>query len=167
MMDDESQQTLAHLIREQYTAALGTLREGAPFVSMVIFAAAPDFSAFILHLSRLAHHTQDLLRDSRASLMITEAEMGSRNPQTLARVSILGRAVRIPKDTQEYEFARATFVQKHPKGVINFSLGDFDLFKIRPENARYVAGFGKIFDLTADDIKQAAAVEPGSTHTQE
>jgi hypothetical protein len=159
-MDPESQQTLARLIRAQRTAALGTLRGGSPFVSMVLFAAAPDFSSFYLHLSRLAHHTQDLLRDSRASLMIAEAEKGTQNPQTLARVSILGRGIQISKDASEYELARAAYIQKYPQGAFNFSLGDFELFKIQPESARYVAGFGKIFDLAADDFRLAASGEP-------
>jgi putative heme iron utilization protein len=152
-MDPESQKTLARLIRTQRTAALGTLRDGAPFVSMVLFAAAPDFSSFYLHLSRLAHHTQDLLRDSRTGLMIAEAERGTQNPQNLARISILGKGIQIPKDTQDFEHARAIYIQKCPQGAFNFSLGDFELFEIRIENARYVAGFGKIFDLTANDFQ--------------
>jgi hypothetical protein len=38
-------------------------------------------------------------------------------------------------------------------------LGDFAIYKIVPRTARYVAGFGKIFNLTVEDFKQAAAIE--------
>src|SRR5690242_11198017 len=60
---------IATLIRSQRVAALGTLRDpstglgqaGAPFVSMVAYAAEPDFGGLLLHLSRLAPHTKHLL----------------------------------------------------------------------------------------------------------
>ena len=35
-------------------AALGTLRDGAPFVSMVPVVPAPDGAGFLIHVSRLA-----------------------------------------------------------------------------------------------------------------
>jgi hypothetical protein len=66
-MDDETLQLLAALIRGRRIAALGTLRQGAPFVSMVPYAPAADFSAFYLHMSRLAYHTQDILKDAQVS----------------------------------------------------------------------------------------------------
>ena len=50
-------------------ASLGTLREGAPFVSMVPVAPAPDGLGFLVHVSLLAQHTRDILADARISLM--------------------------------------------------------------------------------------------------
>lgn len=69
-MDANSEQILIRLLREQRVAALGTLRDGDPLVSQVLFATAQDFSIFIMHISRLAQHTQDILNDPRVSLMI-------------------------------------------------------------------------------------------------
>ena len=102
-MDLESQISLARLIRGQRIASLGTLRQGAPFVSMVLYAVSPDFSEFYIHVSRLAHHTQDLLQDARVSLMITETDREDVDPQVLARVSLLGTVELIPAEVHEYQ----------------------------------------------------------------
>jgi putative heme iron utilization protein len=155
-MDDDSRQTLARLIRAQRVAALGTLRDGAPLVSMVLFAAAADFSEFYIHTSRLAHHTQDMLRDPRAGLMIAETDDGRRDPQTLARVSVTGEAARLPPEDPDYEAAKAAYLVKHPQTAFTFGFADFDLYRIRPASARYVAGFAKAFNLTPASLRKAA-----------
>ena len=73
-MDSQTDAILFHLLTAQRIASLGTLRGGIPNVSMVLFAASPDFQHFYLHMSRLAQHTQDLLSDPRAGLMVSEPD---------------------------------------------------------------------------------------------
>lgn len=155
-MDTDSRQRLAQLIRTQRTAALGTLRDGSPFVSMVLFAAAEDFSAFYLHISSLARHTRDLQADQRASLMIAETDDGTRDPQTLARLSLEGEAVAVPRDDPTAEDIRRLYLAKYPQSGPNFNLGDFSLYRITPRRGRYVAGFGKIFNLGPEQLGEAA-----------
>lgn len=155
-MDNQSQQTLARLIRAQRVAALGTLRDGGPLVSMILYAAAPDFSAYYIHASRLAQHTQDILQDARVSLMIAETDTGVPDPQTLARVSIRGEAVEVPPTIADYAEARLLYLTKFPQAFPNFGLGDFALYRIQPRRARFVAGFGQIFNLTLADFKKVA-----------
>ncbi|NUM76492.1 pyridoxamine 5'-phosphate oxidase family protein [candidate division KSB1 bacterium] len=155
-MEFDLQQNLARLIRMQRIAAFGTLREGAPLVSMILYAVSPDFAQFYIHASRLALHTQDILNDPRASLMIAETDTGEKDPQTLARVSIRGEVVAIPTTHSDYAKAKTVYLEKFPDAAFNFTLGDFSIYKITPRTARYVAGFGKIFNLTVEDFKQAA-----------
>lgn len=148
--------SFARLIRTQRVAAFGTLRDGGPLVSMILYAAAKDFTAFYIHASRLAQHTQDMLKDPRVSLMIAETDTGSQDPQTLARISIRGEAVTVPPTDADYAEARTVYLEKFPEAAFNFTLGDFAIYKIEPHTARFVAGFGKIFNLTVEDFKQAA-----------
>ena len=56
-------QALRELLQQQEVAALGTLRNGEPFVSMVPYALLPDGS-LVVHVSRLATHTRLLLDGS-------------------------------------------------------------------------------------------------------
>jgi putative heme iron utilization protein len=158
-MDRDSEQRLAHLIRTQRTAALGTLRDGAPFVSLVLFATAEDFSAFYLHISGLARHTRDIQEDPRVSLMLAETDDGTRDPQTLARLSVEGKAVAVPRAAPAAEEIRRLYVAKHPQTSFNFNLGDFALYFIEPQRARYVAGFGKAFNLRPQHLHAAAALD--------
>ncbi len=177
-MDPHAQEKLVNLIRNQRTAALGTLQplaestyglveslrpdgragNGAPEVSLVLFAASEDCRAFYIHISRLAHHTQNILRDARVSLMLAEPDDGSRNAQTLARVSLQGEAILLQEGVAEYAKAQSAYLSKFPESEMNFSLGDFGLYTIEPRTARFVAGFGQIYNLTLSDFKEAGAV---------
>ncbi len=154
-MDPQSRQSLAQLVREQRTASLGTLFHGSPLVSMVLFSAADDLSAIDIHVSRLAQHTQGLLESAPVGLMIAEPDRDSRNPQTLARLSIQGEARPIPPSDPAYDEARSLYLGKFPTASLNFQLADFVLFRIRPHSAPLVTGFGRIFDLKAGDLQNA------------
>src|SRR6516165_10174059 len=91
-MDQSDRQTLISLVRERSLAALGTIVEGGPLVSMVLYASEPDLSCLYIHVSRIAQHTRGLLSQPRVSVLITEPDRASRNPLTLARISIQGLA---------------------------------------------------------------------------
>ena len=62
-MKTEIEKKLANLLRATRIAGLGTIRDGFPLVSMVAYLPADDFSAFYIHVSTLAQHTQDLLAE--------------------------------------------------------------------------------------------------------
>jgi putative heme iron utilization protein len=157
-LDGESTQLLAQLIRTQRVASLGTLRDGSPFVSMVLYAPAEDFRTYYIHTSRLAYHTQDILRDPRVSLMIAEADDGTRDPQTLARVSILGSAEIVSEEEADYATARSAYLSRFPDLAFTFGFGDFALYRIAVESARYVAGFARAFNLKPGHFEQASRV---------
>jgi hypothetical protein len=149
-MDDETGRRLASLIRTERVAHLATLRSGAPMVSMTLYMAEQDFSAFYVHVSRLAWHTQDMQHDARVALSIGETDDRRADPFTLMRVSIRGEAAQIaggPKDA---------WLARFPEQAINFELADFSFWKITPRDARFVAGFGRIHNLSATDLKGAA-----------
>ncbi len=155
-MDSESLRTLADLLRAGRVAALGSLRNGAPQVSMVQYVTSHDLCSFYLHLSRLAHHTRNIFDDPRVSLMVAEADTGVVNPGALARVSLQGEATEVQVGGVDYVEVRSIYLERFPKAAINFELGDFHLFRVVPREARYVAGFGRIYDLSLRDFRQAA-----------
>ena len=141
--------SLRSLISKERVAHLGTLRNGAPMVSMTLYLSEPDFSAFYVHVSRLAWHTQDMTHDPRVALSIAETDDRRADPFTLMRVTIRGEAQRIeqgPKDA---------WLGRFPEQAINFELADFSFWKITPRDARFIAGFGRIHNLSAAELKLA------------
>lgn len=155
-MNHETLQKLARLLREQRVASLGTLRDGAPLVSMTLFTTAPDLSCFYILASTLAQHTQDFLKDRRVSLMIAETDPGEGDPQTLARLSIRGEILSLPQGETEYEAARILYLEKYPASRVLFDFKDFALYRLTLQSARFVAGFAQAYNLTVQDFIQAA-----------
>jgi hypothetical protein len=154
-MDAESRDMLVKLVRDQRIAALGTLREGFPEVSMVPVVPEPDGSAFYFHASALAHHTQNIQREPRISLMLSEPDDWGRDPQTLARIGIRGEARALPGEGAAFERVKAMYLERFPESAAHFALDDFALYRVEPVAARFVAGFGRIFNLAAADIMAA------------
>jgi hypothetical protein len=163
-MDEKDRRLLISLIRERSLAALGTIFDGGPLVSLVLYACEPDLSSLYLHVSRLAQHTRGLLSQPRVGLLISEPDRASRNPLTLARVSIQGLAGVLPDGSPEFGSARDLYLAAHPTAAINFDLPDFVLLRLHPHSARFIAGFGKIFDLdrAAWANLTATAIVPGA-----
>ena len=156
-MNTEDSAPLAALLRKERLAHLGTLRAGAPMVSMTLYLPEQDFSAFYIHVSRLAWHTQDMLQDPRVALSIAQTDDGRADPFTLMRVSIRGEAFNLPSDHREFSSLKKTWLSRFPEQAINFELADFSFWKITPRDARFVAGFGRIHNLSADALKNASA----------
>ena len=146
-MDDETRLLLGRLIRSERIAHLATLRGGAPMASMTLYMPEPDFSAFYVHVSRLAWHTQDMQQDGRVALAISERDDARADPFTLMRVSIRGEARQIS------DGPKADWLARFPEQAINFQLADFSFWKITPRDARFVAGFGRIHNLSAGDLQ--------------
>jgi hypothetical protein len=142
------------LLRSERIAHLATLRQGAPMASMTLCLPAPDFSAFHVHVSRLAWHTQDMAKDGRVALSIAETDDGRADPFTLMRVSIRGEAAQLQGEQPEL---RESWLQRFPEQQVNFGLPDFSFWRIAPREVRFVAGFGRIYNLSAADLIACSA----------
>ena len=155
-MDSVSEQSLARLIRSTRLAALGTMHDGEPNLAMVAVAVESDFSAFYIHVSKLGKHTGDMQNDPHVSLLFTESDDGRPDPQTLARVAIQGSAEMIPRTDPQYAHIHHIYLTRFPESEQMFSLGDFNLWRIRPKGGRFVAGFGKTFNLVPESLKKVS-----------
>lgn len=140
---------LAALLRRERIAHLATLRQGAPMASMTLFLPDEGFTAFHVHVSRLAWHTQDMAQDARVALSIAETDDGRADPFTLKRVSIRGEAVQL---TGRQEELKSAWSRRFPEQAINFELADFSFWRVVPRDARFVAGFGRIYNLSASEL---------------
>ena len=153
-MNSQSEKLLARIIRSARVAALGTLRDDAPLISMVAFVPADDFSFFYIHVSRLAQHTVDMMKDKRMGLLIAEADDGRADPQTLARFSIRGSAEIMQNGEPGYTPVKNKYIERFPESAPLFKLEDFGIWRIKPKGGRFVAGFGKAYNLTPEALQQ-------------
>jgi putative heme iron utilization protein len=155
-MDAQSEKLLAQIIRNTRLASLGTMRDGAPRVSMVAFIPAEDFSAFYIHVSRLAQHTVDMQKDKQVGFLIAEVDDGRTDPQTLGRVSIRASAEMIQNGEPGYTPLKDLYLARFPEAEQLFQLADFNFWRIKPKGGRFVAGFAKAFNITAETLQKVS-----------
>jgi heme oxygenase (biliverdin-IX-beta and delta-forming) len=146
------------LLRRRRQGALATLMAGSgnPYCSLVNVASHADGSPILL-ISRLALHTRNILDDPRVSLMLDERAEG--DPLEGARIMLSGRAEEAAADR---ELLRRRYLNAHPSAQAFVGFGDFSFFRILPDGAHLVAGFGRIVDLSPEqfltDISDAGAL---------
>ena len=156
-MDATEATALRHLLRQQPVAALATLHRGEPAVSMVPFALLPQGRGVVLHVSRLATHTADLLAQPAVGLLVMGPPGSAQTPLALPRASIRGRAQACPTDAAGYAEARAEYLAKLPDSEELFSFADFSLFVVEVLSLRYVAGFGRAMSLLPEQFRDLMA----------
>lgn len=149
-MESSEALALRSLLESQAVASLATLHKGEPAVSMVPFALLPGGQGFVIHVSRLATHTQDMLTDPAVGLMVIAVPGPAQSPLALPRVSVRGSARQCLPEAAEYGEARAAYLAKLPQSEELFSFADFSLFIIEVRSLRFVAGFGRALSVTPE-----------------
>src|SRR6476469_1756215 len=147
--DFDSARLARSLLRRSRQGALATLMAGSgdPYCSLVNVASHPDGSPILL-ISRLALHTRNILADSRVSLMLDERAEG--DPLEGSRIMLAGRAMEAADD--DAVILRRRYLTAHPSAETFVNFKDFSFFRIRPNGAHLVAGFGRIVDLRPEEF---------------
>ena len=124
------------LVARLSTGTLCTLAlepAGYPYGSFVTVAFENGNPVFLI--SRLAEHTKNLERDSRASLLV--AEGGSTDPLANGRVTMLGPCTRVESDSGS---ARAAFLASHPNASYYADFRDFAFWRLQVASVRVHRG---------------------------
>lgn len=161
-MDPVQAQALRDLLLQQEVAALGTLRQGEPFVSMVPYAVLDD-GALAIHVSRLATHTRDMEEHAGVSVLVLAHRSPEVPAQALARATLQGEARPCPADAPRHAEARAAYLARFPDSEPMFGFSDFSLFLVQPRAVRFVGGFAQAWSINGADyaaLMSQAATRP-------
>jgi putative heme iron utilization protein len=152
IMNTTQAQVLRGLLETQQIASLGTLHDGAPYVSMVPFALLPGGQGFVIHVSHLATHTQDMLSNPAVSLLIVAPQEPGVPVQALARATIQGHARPCAVSDPGHAEAKRVYLSRFPQSNEMFSFADFSLFTVAPRTVRFVGGFAQAATVTAETL---------------
>jgi putative heme iron utilization protein len=153
--DPARAQALRQLLEGQDVAALGTLRNGEPFVSMVPYALLPRGGGLVIHVSSLAAHTRDMTAHPAVSVLVTAERSPNVSPQALARVTLQCEARPCPPEDGDYAGAREAYLSRFPGSADMFGFADFSLFVLAPASLRFVGGFAQAWSMTAESFVTA------------
>lgn len=159
-MDAEAAQSLRRLLARRPIAALGTLHQGEPAVSMVPIVLLDGGARLAIHVSALAPHTRDMREHPRVNLLVMD-EPGPDVPvQALPRIALQADARFLERDLPEHDAACAAYLARFPDAAVTFDLGDFSLVVLQPRSARLVAGFGRAYGLAGDALDRWLTSDP-------
>jgi putative heme iron utilization protein len=151
----ERAKTLVYL---QQTGGLSTIsrkQPGWPFGSVMPYGLDDQGQPLFL-ISTMAMHTQNLLGDPRASLLVTPPESRT-DPLGAARVTLMGSVTRVPKE--ESAPVRERYLARHANAAYWVDFNDFGFFRMAIADIYFVGGFGSMGWVVPSDYT-AAAVDP-------
>lgn len=122
--------------------------DGSPLATLVTYAPLMNGCPIFL-LSRLSAHTQNLLKDRRASFLVSTTGKG--DPLAHARISINGQVYEIT-DEGERARCRHRFLARHPKAKLYVDFGDFSFWQLQIDTVHFNGGFAKAAQLSGADI---------------
>lgn len=146
--DQGARELARRLINTALYGSLGVVHPdtGKPHVTRI--ALGTDANGFpITLISDLSLHTRALKLDNSCSLLIGQPESKG-DPLTYPRLTIEAKAVPVLK-----EKLRNHYLESHPKSKLYIDFADFNFVRFEPISADLNGGFGKAFQLTAEDLQ--------------
>lgn len=143
------------LLERESIGALSTQsvkHPGWPFGSVMPYALTSDGAPVFL-ISGMAIHTQNVLADPRASLMVMQSG-NERDPLGLARATLLGTVTAINDVSDEL---RQAYLDRHPNARHWISYSDFGFFRLDVTQIYFVGGFGVMGWVPAEEYAAAEA----------
>jgi heme oxygenase (biliverdin-IX-beta and delta-forming) len=143
--NEEVQAAWLKLAEEVRTGVLLTLKNGRPFGSHLPYVFGEDWTRAYIHVSRLAMHTEHLLRDPRAGLFVSEPDLPGNNPLSLRRMNLQGEAMLLNVNEPDYPGVKARYLDRFPQSAMMFGFADFSLWELQLLDAHVVLGFGQAY----------------------
>ena len=145
LSNEEVQAAWVNLAEEARTGVLLTLRDGGPFGSHVPYVFGEHWTRAYIHVSRLALHTEHLLRNPRVGLFVSEPDLPGKNPLSLRRMSLQGEAALLNVGAPDYAELKGRYLARFPQSARMFGFADFALWELRLHAAHLVLGFGQAY----------------------
>lgn len=147
----ERARTLVDQGRTGTLATLSRQRPGHPFASMMPYAHDDEGRPLLL-ISTMAMHTQNLLGDPRASLLVTQPDVTG-EPLAAGRVTLMGEAQHVPRG--EVSGVRQQYLARHPNASYWADFGDFGFWRLEVVDVYFVGGFAAMGWVEAAEYRAA------------
>jgi hypothetical protein len=146
----ERARTLLHLGRIGSLSTLSRKQPGFSFGSVMPYGL-DDHGRPIFLISTMAMHTQNLLADPRARLLVTQPDAGG-DPLG-ARVTLVGNVLAIPQP--EAPESRNLYLTRYANSKYWVDFEDFSFYRMDVLDVYYVGGFGVMGWVVASEYEHA------------
>ena len=148
MTEQSLEESFTRFKQNVQTLQLSTLTsDGKPYASYSPFVV-DELGNFYIFISQLAAHTQNLINNPQASILLIQDESDTRQIFARQRINYQCDVEVVNADEADY-VSRLDAMQTRFGSVMELlkTLPDFILFRLTPYQGQYVVGFGKAYKL--------------------
>ncbi|KOP26594.1 pyridoxamine 5-phosphate oxidase [Hapalosiphon sp. MRB220] len=152
---EQAQTEYEAFIQKFQSAIIGTANgEGIPNASYTPFII-DEFKNIYIYISGLSTHTQNLVVNPHASVMLIEDEDKTEQIFARHRLTFECTATLIERDSDIWQEIMNNFHARFGEIMEVLSgLQDFRMFKLTPKEGRFVIGFGAAYFISGDNLNQ-------------
>jgi hypothetical protein len=143
--------TLLHVARTGTLSTHSRKAPGFPFGSVAPYGV-DELGRPTFLISTMAMHTQNLAGDGRASLLVAQPDWRE-DPLAGARVTLVGPVARVPDG--DVVSVREDYLARQPNARYWVDFDDFAFYRMDVAELYYVAGFGAMGWVDAEEYRQA------------
>jgi putative heme iron utilization protein len=127
---------------------------GYPYGSVASYALDQRGNP-LFFVSLMAEHTQNAMRDPRASLLVTEPVPDGSDPLASGRATMMGDLVAVSADDRQA--VRDSYLAANPTSAYYIDFGDFTFYRLGVRSIRYVGGYGRMSWVDSEGYARAQA----------
>jgi heme oxygenase (biliverdin-IX-beta and delta-forming) len=157
-VEREQLESIRGLLQATRVLSLAYAGDDGPEAALLPFAPRDDCRALYVQASTLARHTRALQNDARLGVLVHAQDSGKTDPMQLPRLSVGAIVSRVEQSSAEYDAAAAQFVARFPAAKMTLGFGDFGLYMLTLGAGRFVEGFARAFDVTANTFADIAGL---------
>jgi putative heme iron utilization protein len=157
-MDRDVLASVRGLIQSTRVLSLAVIIDSRPEAALLPFAVREDFGAFYVQASGLARHAAGLFPEARVGILVHANDTPEADPMQLPRLSVAGTVTLIGKDSSQFTDAAACLIERFPAAAMTLPLGDFNLYELTLGRGRYVEGFARAFNVSAETFAEMATL---------
>jgi putative heme iron utilization protein len=150
--------TIRELLDGQRVLTLAVIADGVPFAGLLPFVPLPDYSAVLVHASRISKHGAALAAGGRAGILLNEQDGPEKDPLQLKRATFDCDIRGFERKGEEWVAGRELYLQRFPDSRITFNLGDFTLYRLTFREGLFVGGFGRAVEIPPEDVPKIATL---------
>ena len=147
----ERARTLVYLGRIGSLSTHSRKQQGFPFGSVMPYGL-DEHGRPVFLISTMAMHTQNVLADPRASLLVTQPD-ASGDPLGASRVTLIGNVLPVPES--EVAEARKLYLERYANSKYWVDFEDFSFYRMDVVDVYYVGGFGVMGWISATEYVRA------------
>ena len=143
-MNAEQKEKLLKLFGEEHLAVLITQGDQWPTGTMQAFAETADLELlFIMRFS--SEKFENLTKHPKVTVLVDTRDVGKMATFEIARASVQGEAIEVPRETSEWEKMKAAFLKKNPFEAPFFSNDTLRMVRVKPKRISYANGIKDTF----------------------
>ena len=147
--ENEISAAISELLESQKLAALSTQRDGHPYTSLMAFAYTPDLKELVVATGRATRKHQNLLQESRVSLLVDNRSNREDDFHAAMALTILGTAG--PVEAGERSAYQQLYLDRHPYLEQFLAAPSTALITIKVHHYLLVSRFQKVMEYTVRD----------------